>query len=310
MSNPSKIYLFKNVRFGSNPPRFSAPSFPDWEDDALQRDNRSITCIQIKTGTLKHPPGGKNPPGSPDETTHFETEDCLLLDIYVPVKAFLSDMEPLPVIVWVYGGGFAFGSKEQGGVLYTGQSMLNASDYTAIFIAGNYRLGAYGWLAGNYMEKVGTPNAGLHDQALLFEWVHEHIDKVKGNKDEVSAWGQSAGGSSILHHLIREDGTHDPLFKSFAAFSPGFEWAWDNTANGKLDTMYRIFSNLTSCGFQYDIECLRNLCAKELSEANQQLFVHVNPTGLFPVGPAVDGIWVKTMPSLAFAQGKHTILAL
>lgn len=292
------------MRFGAQPTRFSAPSFPDWEDDALQIDNQSITCNQIKIKELEHPPGGKFPLGSPDETAHLETEDCLLLDIYVPVKAFLPDTEPLPVIVWVYGGGFALGSKEQGGVLYTGRSMLKASNYTTIFVAGNYRLGAYGWLAGSYMENVGTPNAGLHDQALLFEWVHDHIDKVKGNKDRVSAWGLSAGGSSILHHLIREDGTHDPLFKSFAAFSPGFEWAWDNTAGGRLDTMYRTFSNLTAdCGFEYNITCLREASPEALAEANQRLFEQVRQTGLFPVGPAIDGSWVKTMPSLAFAQG-------
>ncbi|EFY85925.1 hypothetical protein J3459_017348 [Metarhizium acridum] len=299
------IYLFKNVRFGAQPRRFSAPSSPDWEDDALQRENRSITCNQIKIKKLEHPPGGRNPLAAPDETTHVETEDCLLLDIYVPVKAFLPDAEPLPVIIWVYGGGFAFGSKEQGGVLYTGRSMLSASNYTAIFVAGNYRLGAYGWLAGNYMQDAGTPNAGLHDQALLFEWVRDHIHKVKGNKDKVGAWGLSAGGSSILHHLVREDGAHDPLFRSFAAFSPGFEWAWDNTDDGKLDTMYRTFSDLADCGFDYDIECLRRAPPEALAEANQKLFEQVIERGLFPVGPAVDGKWIKTMPSLALGQGSY-----
>lgn len=272
----------------------------------LQRDNRSIACNQVDITRLENPPGGKNPLGIPDKTNLFETEDCLFLDIYVPVNAF-HDVKPLPVIVWIYGGGFVYGSKENGSVLYTGQSMLSASNYTTIFVAGNYRLGAYGWLAGNYMENFGTPNAGLYDQALLFQWVHDHIDKVKGNKDEVSAWGLSAGGSSILHHVIREDGTYDPLFKSFAAFSPGFEWAWNNSAGGKLDMMYRTFSNLTKCGFEYNITCLRGLPPKELSEANQKLFEeHITQTGLFPVGPAVDGRWVKTMPPLAFAQGNTT----
>jgi carboxylesterase type B len=200
------------VRFGAEPPLFSAPSSPDWKDDALQRDKRSITCHQIKTKKLKDPPGGRNPLGTPDETAHVETEDCLLLDLYVPVKTFLPDAELLPVIIWVYGGGFVFGSKEQGGVLYTSRSMLNASNYTTIFVAGNYRLGAYGWLAGPYIETEATPNAGLYDQALLFEWVRDHIDKVKGDKDKVSAWGPSVGGSSILHYLIRDDGAYNPLF--------------------------------------------------------------------------------------------------
>lgn len=157
-----------------------------------------------------------------------------MLDIHVPVNAFLPNAEPLPVIVWVYRGGFVFGSKEQGGVLYTGQSMLSASNYTTTLVAGNYRLGVYGWFAGPYIETEATPNAGLYDQALLFAWVCDHIDKVKGDKDKVSAWGLSVGYSSILHHLIKDDGAYNPLFQSFAAFSPGFKWAWNNTDGGKL----------------------------------------------------------------------------
>ncbi|KID86153.1 carboxylesterase family protein [Metarhizium guizhouense ARSEF 977] len=251
------------------------------------------------------PPGGRNPLGTPDETAHVETEDCLLLDLYVPVKAFLPNAEPLPLIVWVYGGGFVFGSKEQGGVLYTGRSMLSASNYTTSFVAGNYRLGVYSWLAGPYMETEATPNAGLYDQALLFEWVRDHIDKVKGNKDKVSVWGLSAGGSSILYHLIRDDGARDPLFQSFAAFSPGFEWAWNNTAGGKLDTVYKIFSNLVDCGSDCSIKCLQDVSPEAMAEANQKLFEQVIQGGLFPVGPAVDGKWVKTMPPLALAQGNY-----
>lgn len=64
--------------------------------------------------------------------------------------------------------------------------MLSASNYTTIFVTGNYRLGVYSWLVSPYREKEATPNTGLYDQALLFEWVRDYIDKVKGNKDKVS----------------------------------------------------------------------------------------------------------------------------
>lgn len=72
-----------------------------------------------------------------------------------------------------YGGAFAFGSKNQIGPLYTGRSLIAKSKYSTIFVAGNYRLGAFGWLAGDYMQKNAQPNAGLYDQGkyeLSFTW--------------------------------------------------------------------------------------------------------------------------------------------
>ncbi len=210
----------------------------------------------------------------------------------------------LPVTVWIYGGAFAFGSKTQFGPLYTGQSLITAANYQTIFVAGNYRVGAFGWLAGSYMESVAQPNAGLYDQALLFEWVQEYIDLVGGDSTQVSAWGESAGAISILHHLIRKDGTHDPLFQTFFAQSPGFEWAWDNSPGGKLDQTFSSFSKLADCGEGHNISCLREAEVEKIQAANQELFNVIRQTGLFPVGPAVDGNWVKSIPAVAFSQSK------
>lgn len=190
--------------------------------------------------------------------------------------------------------------------MYTGLPLLRASNYQSIFITGNYRVGAFGWLAGDYMQKAGQPNAGLYDQELLFEWVQRYVKLVHGDKEAVSAWGQSAGAGSILHHLIREGGTKDPLFHTFAAQSPGFEWAWDNSPGGKLDTIYRNFSRLAGCEFDYNIGCLRKAKVEDLAKANQELFHLVRQTGLFPVGPAVDGKWVQTLSPIAFSEGKTT----
>ena len=64
-----------------------------------------------------------------------------------------------------------------------------------IYVVGNYRLGAYGWPAGSYIEEVGTPNIGLYDQRLLLEWVQKHIGQVGGDASQVSAKGVSAGAT-------------------------------------------------------------------------------------------------------------------
>ncbi|KAF9874688.1 acetylcholinesterase [Colletotrichum karsti] len=304
-SEDKNILVFKNVRFGAKPERFGAPSFPDWEDDKIQDSQGGRSCIQINPNKLKNPPGGRHLVyESPDESI-VQDEDCLFLDIYVPAKAFDKDRAHLPVVVWLYGGAYAFGSKDQFNPLYTGQSLLEASEYGTIFVTGNYRLGAYGWLAGSYMEENGQPNAGLYDQALLFEWVQEYIEQVRGDRYSVSAWGESAGAGSIIHHLIREDGKKDPNFGTFLVQSPAFEWQWDNSKDGSLDKTFRTFSDLAGCGDKYDIDCLRDAKSDKLVDANQQLFGKVKQTGLFPVGPSVDGKWVKTIPTIAFSQGKY-----
>ncbi|KAJ3951283.1 hypothetical protein N0V92_012318 [Colletotrichum tropicale] len=277
------IYLFENVRFGANPPRFGAPAFPTSTSTAIQPVSDGRNCIQIDPNGLRNAPGGQNPVDTPDDQVTPQGEDCLFLDLYVP-KTVIDNPPPtlLPVVVWIYGGAFAFGSKNQIGPLYTGQSVIAASNYQTIFVAGNYRLGAYGWLSGDFMQKNAQPNAGLYDQALLFEWVQKYINKVSGDASQVSAWGESAGGGSILHHLIREDGAVDPTFKTFAVQSPAFEWAWDNSPMGKLD---QESTNPTA--------------------ANQALFDTVKQTGLFPVGPAVDDKWITTIPTISFANGKY-----
>lgn len=283
--------------------RFGAPAFPTWENTSIQPVSDGRNCIQIDSNKTDNPPGGRNPIDTPEDHVTEQGEDCLFLDLYVPKAAFDStQVKTMPVVVWFYGGAFAMGSKNQLGPLYTGRSVITASNYSTIFVAGNYRVGAFGWLAGDYMQEYAQPNAGLYDQALLLQWVQEYIGQVSGDKSQVSAWGESAGASSILHHLVRENGTVDPTFNTFAVQSPAFEWAWDNSPMGQLDQVYQNFSSLAGCGLAFDIDCLRE--SKNLTAANQELFNTVKQTGLFPLGPAVDGKWVTTIPTISFARGQ------
>ncbi|KAF5565588.1 cholinesterase [Fusarium napiforme] len=318
-----KIYLFENVRFGAKPIRFGPSDFPKKKDP--KTPFVTTDCLQIDPSVIKNKAGGKYPLGYPFQdlnpdtshplkaTTWTGTEDCLFLDVYVPKRVFEDpSAQQLPVTVWFYGGAYAFGTKRMkvlkllNGPLYNGKSLIEASNYSTIVVAGNYRLGAFGWLAGSHMEKNGLPNAGLYDQNLLLRWVQKYIGQVHGDNKTVSAWGESAGGGSILHHLIRNDGQEDPLFTRFLTQSPAFEWAWDNSPGGQLDQIYQTFSESLGCHAPYDIECIRDpsFSLERLALANVNLFRNVNQTGLFPVGPAVDNIWIKTIPTLAFAQKK------
>ena len=246
------------------------------------------------------PPGGE------------ENEDCLFLDIYVPswVLEDIDSGEKLPVVVYLFGGAYIFGGKdtviksgEGEWSLYDGQGIFQATDDSVIWVVANYRLGAFGWLAGDTVEHYGSSNAALYDQRLVFQFVQDFIDQVHGDSKMVSAWGNSAGAGSLIHHLTAFGGTQDPLFSRAVLWSPAYQWAWDR--QGVLEDTYTNFATAAGCGSKLgNLECLRNTSNKTLKAANQKIVEDATAIGLFPFGPAVDGAWVKMLPAAQFQLGK------
>ncbi len=232
------------------------------------------------------------------------SEDCLFLDVYVPSSAFAPGAAKTPVVVWFFGGAFLFGSKNQFGAdnpFYTGQGLLEAAarfGRDVIFVAGNYRLGAFGWLAGPSVEADGRPNAGLYDQRLLLEWVRDFIHLVGGDATQVSAWGESAGAGSLVHHLLRQNGTQDPLFRTAVLQSPAHQWQWDRSANGTLETIFANITHSSGCA-DGGMACLRTVSTDALTKAAQAQYDHSQKLGLFPFGPAIDDIWLSSLPPVA-----------
>jgi carboxylesterase type B len=91
--------------------------------------------------------------------------------------------------------GQALGEGSPGG-------LLRRSNDSIIYVALNYRLGAFGWLAGpDFEEQGGNSNAGLLDQRLAIEWVKKYIHLFGGDCNDVTLIGESAGGSSIEHQI-------------------------------------------------------------------------------------------------------------
>jgi hypothetical protein len=97
----------------------------------------------------------------------------------------------------IYGGGYTAGNK----AAYNPSGLIAASQRAgsqgAIFVAMNYRLGAFGWLSGATLEQAGgDSNAGLYDQRLALEWVQQYISFFGGDPKRVTVMGESAGGQS------------------------------------------------------------------------------------------------------------------
>lgn len=122
------------------------------------------------------------------------SEDCLYLNIWAP-----ADAEPgadLPVVVWIYGGGFTVGSTNMAN--YSGEQLAERG---VVYVALAYRLGAMGFMAHPDLaaeSDTGTSgNYGLMDQAFGLEWVQNNIEAFGGDPDNVTIVGQSAGSMSL-----------------------------------------------------------------------------------------------------------------
>ena len=150
------------------------------------------------------------------------------------------------------------------------------------------------------MEKNGLPNAGLYDQHAALQWIQDYIGLLGGDKTQVSAWGESAGASSIMHQLIAFGGTQDPLFSKAVMLSPAFALKFDR--KGSLEQTFQNFTELAGCAGQ-GVACLRAASAEVLDSANTKLNI-AGPPGVFAVGPSTDGKLIRQLAGLEFASGK------
>ena len=126
-------------------------------------------------------------------------EDCLYLDVYVPNP---PPSGPAPVMVFVHGGAFVIGAASSG--LYDGAKLASATG--AIVVTIQYRLGPFGFLSDAELraEDPAHPSAGdygIEDQIAALEWVKANAASFGGDPTNVTIFGESAGGTSMLVHL-------------------------------------------------------------------------------------------------------------
>lgn len=119
-------------------------------------------------------------------------EDCLYLNVYTPN---MSPPQPLPVMIWIHGGGFCCGS---------GNDDIYGPDYLirngVILVTINYRLEILGFLCLDTEDVPG--NAGIKDQVFAMRWVQKNIFKFGGDPSNVTIFGQSAGAACVTYHCV------------------------------------------------------------------------------------------------------------
>ena len=99
---------------------------------------------------------------------------------------------------WIHGGGFVLGNSNDYGAKYL-------LDKDVILVTINYRLGIFGFLSTG--DSAAPGNFGMKDQVLALKWVQKYIESFGGDPNQVTIFGQSAGGGSVALHAISKAST-------------------------------------------------------------------------------------------------------
>ncbi|KAJ7642603.1 carotenoid ester lipase precursor [Mycena polygramma] len=185
------LSTFLGVPFAKPAIRFSLPQAPTLLDGLQNATAFGPACPQqIESLPSALPP-------FPDEG--LPSEDCLKLNVFGPSSA--NRTSKLPVLVWIYGGGFEIGNAPDTDVRpLVERSIVNGEPVIVVTI--NYRLSAWGFLGGKEAADAGISNLGLRDQIFALEWVQAHITAFGGDPARVVFGGDSAGAISASMLLL------------------------------------------------------------------------------------------------------------
>ena len=183
------IRVFRGIPYAQPPVgelRFAPTEAAEKRNETLQLSSAfGNSCVQVDIAT-------RSVAGN---------EDCLYLNVYAP-----SSGENLPVMVWVHGGAFVFGN---GGGEYDPTRLVQED---VIVVTMNYRLGLLGFMAHPSLDSDGG-NFGLMDQQQALRWVKENAAAFGGDPANVTLFGESAGGHSVMSHIVSPRAKAENLFQ-------------------------------------------------------------------------------------------------
>ena len=166
--------------------RWKAPRSLENENDQVKAIEFSNPCPQVESISIDKKGEGE----------FLGSEDCLFLNIFAPKN--ISSDKKLPVMFWIHGGGNTSGEAGS----YDFSKLAAAHDLVIVSI--NYRLGFLGWFyhpsfaatSNDQGDKSG--NFGTLDQIMALKWVRKNIEDFGGDKNNVTIFGESAGGHNVF----------------------------------------------------------------------------------------------------------------
>lgn len=184
-STTANVESFKGVPFAAPPVgdlRWRAPQPAAHWSNVRKMTSYSADCMQLPF------PSDAAPLGT------APSEDCLYLNVWRP--AGTSPTAKLPVMVWIYGGGFVNGGSSP--AVYDGSKFAQKG---VILVSANYRLGRFGFFGFPELTRVDADhmlgNYGFMDQIAALKWVQQNIAAFGGDPSNVTVFGESAGGFSV-----------------------------------------------------------------------------------------------------------------
>ncbi|HEX2559372.1 carboxylesterase/lipase family protein [Phenylobacterium sp.] len=270
--------IFRNVPYAAppvGPLRWRPPQRPLGWQGRRDATKNGPSCPQRMNANGKPNGGGANGPTS---------EDCLQLNVFAPLKA-----KKAPVMVWIHGGSHTTGA----GWVYDGQNFARDG---VVVVSINYRLGPLGYFAHPALTKAAGAaeplgSYGLMDQIAALEWVKRNIAAFGGDPGNVTVFGESAGGMSILHLLATPKAKG--LFHK-AVVQSGLGWFQPEGLTKAESEGAAVAEKLGLSGAAATPEQLRAAPADELIAKGGGSY-----------GPFPDGRLLKETPTQAFAAGRE-----
>ena len=223
---------------------------------------------------------------------YVQGEDCLYLNVWRADNGGTKK----PVMVWIHGGAFTAGGtvepREEG-------TNFVKENPDVIFVSIEYRLGALGFLHLSHLpdgkDYPDAQNLGLMDQMMALKWIHENIAGFGGDPDNVTIWGESAGGDSVTTLPLIE-GSHKYFSKVIAqSGTPVLSRTIEQSIN---DT--NIFMEILGCKTVADLQKVDV----------EKLLVALETLGDMRIGPEKDGKYLPLDPYEAYANGAAKDIAI
>lgn len=282
------VMVFHSIPFAKPPQgvlRFKPPVYPadSWEGVRNAKGQPSM-CPQIKVTSL----------------FHMGREDCLDVHVYVPRRQNHSGTSALPVMYWIFGGGYVLGDGYEFS-FYNAKKLSKATN--TIVVAVNYRVGPLGFLSHDALQRedsdASTGNMGVRDQQAGLLWVRDNIAAFGGDPSRVSIFGESAGGFSVCWHLASPKSRglfHAAIIESGSCDAD--EFFLPLRSQNDFGDAYSAAIGCNSSATRTDAEFLACLRSKKTEEIMNGILNWFNPNWPHRLGNK-NGDGVARGPSLA-----------
>ncbi|KAI0146954.1 alpha/beta-hydrolase [Xylariaceae sp. FL1272] len=234
-------------------------------------------------------------------------EDCLTISVMRP-KDTPQDAK-LPILFWIYGGGYEIGtSAPYNGSVLIPQSVAQGTPI--ILVTVNYRVNGFGFLPGKEVLAEGISNLGLLDQRMALEWVADNIGAFGGDPDKVTIWGQSAGAYSVFNQMALYGG--NITYKGKDVFRAGIMNSGSILPTEAIDSpraqaIFDTVAQEAGCGdipSDEKLDCLRGLDFDMFYNATNSVpspFSYHSPASSYTV--RADGVVIPVSPEISARDG-------